>query len=72
MVKSPREAAMGVATLSGLMLHLFDINMTPTIIIPKMTINKFVSLSRSILGFCKYYDVKVSREIRAGFSGLII
>lgn len=33
-VRSPRLAAMGVATLSGLMLHHRDNSTTPTIMLP--------------------------------------
>lgn len=40
MVRSPREAAMGVATLSGLMLHLRDKMITATIITPERTQTK--------------------------------
>ena len=34
MVRSPSEAAMGVATLSGLMLHLRERRITPTMMRP--------------------------------------
>ena len=35
-IRSPKDAAIGVATLSGLIRHFLDSRMTPTIIIPEI------------------------------------